>query len=426
MDDTLVGTYETGFAKCREVARVLDLDAPDRTTFSALYGAMSFDECVKRLHPGVDAARYVSAYDALATRFPPVPLCDGILLRDAVEKIGARIGILTNGPGEKTWGKLRACGFDASDFDFVVHADNAAVLKPDIGSFIKLGAFGVDSRAAWYVSDSAAEWRAAETAGFRSVGVGTGRPASSGYLPTLLLPNSSVLPEVVPLLVAATGSPHADQPAAVTFDAGFTLVEHIRDPARVVRDHLARSGPAPATAEVNAALAGAAAVLASPQSWWADPVAADGTLRRFYGEVLNGLGRGSPSGAGAILGEYVSPANWRALPGASEVLATARASGRRIGVLSNWQPSLPEVLTLTGLDQYVDVILPSTTIGVAKPSPEAFLAAADALGVTPRTLLHVGDRLADDVLGALRAGCRAALVAGPVSELAAAFRTAGG
>ncbi|TDD15095.1 HAD family hydrolase [Nonomuraea diastatica] len=426
VDDTLVDTYKTGWAKCQEVARVLELEPPDELVFAGHYGHMGFAECVQRLHTGVDLARYVSAYDALADQIPPVPLCDARRLVQAATSAGMRCGILTNGPAVKTWRKLSACGLDVSAFEFVVHGDNAAEPKPRAGSFTALKDRGVDPRRAWYVADSAAEWRAAEAAGFRTVGVFTGRPVSCGHLPTLLLPSSAALPDIAPLLAAVTGPPCPQPPAAITFDAGFTLIEHIRDPARVVRDHLARSGSAPPMSEVRAAMARATDVLTSPDSWWADPFTAESTLRRFYGDVLAGLGDASRSGAASVLDAYTDPGNWRPMPGAREILATARGSGQRIGVLSNWQPSLVNVLASTGLDRYVDVVIASTTAGVAKPSPAAFLMAAEALGVGAERLLHVGDRLVDDVLGALRAGCRAALAAEPLRALSAAFRLPAG
>ncbi|MGP3928815.1 HAD family hydrolase [Nonomuraea sp. KM88] len=426
IDDTLVDTYTTGWAKCQEVARVLGLEPPDETVFADHYGHVGFAECVRRLHAGVDLARYSSAYDALSARFPPVPLCDARRLVRAATSAGMRRGILTNGPGVKTWRKLRACGLDVTAFDFVVHGDNAAEPKPSVRSFTALRARGVDPGRAWYVSDSAAEWRAAESAGFRTVGVFTGRSVSHGHLPTLLLPSSAALPDLAPLLATVTGSPRPGPPAAVTFDAGFTLIEHVRDPARVIRDHLARSGAALPMSEVRTAMANATGVLRSPDSWWADPFTAETTLRRFYGEVLAGLGHASPSGAATVLDAYTAPGNWRPAPGARELLAAVRGAGQRIGVLSNWQPSLVDVLASAGLDRYADVVIPSTTAGVAKPSPAAFVKAANALGVGAERLLHVGDQLVDDVSGALRAGCRAALAPQPLRALSAAFRVTAG
>ncbi len=53
----------------------------------------------------------------------------------------------------------------------------------------------------------------------------------------------------------------------------------------------------------------------------------------------------------------------------------------------------------------VGVILDSAVVGVAKPDPEIFRLALDALGVPAgRAVLHVGDSLRYDVAGALAAG----------------------
>jgi HAD superfamily hydrolase (TIGR01549 family) len=420
VDDTLVATFRTGFAKCREVARRLRLRPPSEEVFAEFYGRMTFTECVRSLHPEVDVARYQALYDDLASAYPPEPLCDGRALRDAVATAGLRCGVLTNGPGAKTARKLRACGLDPDAMDFVVDADTATTRKPHVDAFTALRAYGVEAGLAWYVTDSAAEWAGAEAAGFRTVGVVTGRSIGRGRLPVLLT-DAGRLPDVVPILSASASSPRPDPSDAVTFDAGFTLIRPIREPTQVIRAELARSGAVPAAAEVRAALAGAAGALESPESWWASPATADRTLRRFYEEALADLGCGSRVTAGDVLDAYVAATNWQAVPGAHDLLAAARAAGLRVGVLSNWQPSLGVVLAEAGLARYVDVVIPSTLAGAAKPSPEAFLAAADALGVPPRRMVHVGDQVVDDIFGALRAGCRAILPGDSLTDLTSHF-----
>ena len=53
----------------------------------------------------------------------------------------------------------------------------------------------------------------------------------------------------------------------------------------------------------------------------------------------------------------------------------------------------------------MDVILDSAVVGVAKPDPEIFRLALDALGVPAGgAVWHVGDSLRYDVAGALAAG----------------------
>jgi len=43
-----------------------------------------------------------------------------------------------------------------------------------------------------------------------------------------------------------------------------------------------------------------------------------------------------------------------------------------------------------------------------KPYPDMFLAAAERLQLEPKHILHIGDHVQSDVVGALSAGCQAA------------------
>ena len=57
-------------------------------------------------------------------------------------------------------------------------------------------------------------------------------------------------------------------------------------------------------------------------------------------------------------------------------------------------------------------IVTSCEVGSAKPDPEIFRDAARRLDIPLESILHVGDRWEDDVVGALAAGCGAALYRG--------------
>lgn len=57
-----------------------------------------------------------------------------------------------------------------------------------------------------------------------------------------------------------------------------------------------------------------------------------------------------------------------------------------------------------GLDGYFQASISAQKFGVGKPDPRIFYAAADAAGVDPTRVLHVGDDAALDVLGALDCG----------------------
>jgi putative hydrolase of the HAD superfamily len=88
-----------------------------------------------------------------------------------------------------------------------------------------------------------------------------------------------------------------------------------------------------------------------------------------------------------------------------------RADGLRIGVLSNtiWPRAWHvEIFERDGVYDLVDGDVYTSEIPWTKPSPYAFGAAMEAVGVTdPARCVYVGDRLFDDVWGAQQAGMRA-------------------
>ena len=67
-------------------------------------------------------------------------------------------------------------------------------------------------------------------------------------------------------------------------------------------------------------------------------------------------------------------------------------------------------LRLTGGGEFFRETLSARALGIAKPEPEIFHAAAAALDVQPAELLHVGDDYHLDIVGALNAGLQAAWV----------------
>jgi putative hydrolase of the HAD superfamily len=99
-------------------------------------------------------------------------------------------------------------------------------------------------------------------------------------------------------------------------------------------------------------------------------------------------------------------------PDAASMLATLRARGLRIGLLSNthWPRAFHEhFLERDGLDGLIDVRCYTSELAHTKPHPEAFAAVLDALDVQPNAAVFVGDRPYDDVAGAKAMGMRAVL-----------------
>ncbi len=115
------------------------------------------------------------------------------------------------------------------------------------------------------------------------------------------------------------------------------------------------------------------------------------------------------------------------MPGLPACLAPLRQNGIQLGIVSNAQfftPLLFPALTgreLTELGFDLKLCAWSYRTGLAKPAPEIFQAALQALqakyGIPPQAVLAVGNDLLNDIAGAAACGCRTALFAGDARSL---------
>jgi putative hydrolase of the HAD superfamily len=95
-------------------------------------------------------------------------------------------------------------------------------------------------------------------------------------------------------------------------------------------------------------------------------------------------------------------------PHVRETLETLKGQGFKLGLLSDFPPELK--LANMGLAGYWDTVLCSETTGRIKPHPLPFQELAKQLGVAPERLLYVGNSVPYDIIGAKKAGMKAALV----------------
>jgi putative hydrolase of the HAD superfamily len=99
-------------------------------------------------------------------------------------------------------------------------------------------------------------------------------------------------------------------------------------------------------------------------------------------------------------------AAWRAFPDAVPCLEALRDTAR-VAVLSNGnQDQQEEKVSRTRLDSYLEVVLTSDRLGVAKPDPRAFELASRRLDVPVHAAVYVGDQLDVDARAATAAGLR--------------------
>jgi len=98
-------------------------------------------------------------------------------------------------------------------------------------------------------------------------------------------------------------------------------------------------------------------------------------------------------------------------PGAVSVLEGLAKAGKRIGLICNTGMTpgfaLRRFLESEGVLEYFDFLAFSDEIGFRKPDSRVFHLVARKLKVDPRSVVHVGDNLRVDVLGAKSAGFKA-------------------
>jgi putative hydrolase of the HAD superfamily len=192
---------------------------------------------------------------------------------------------------------------------------------------------------------------------------------------------------------------------AVTFDAGQTLVE--LDTAMLSR-RLAERGltvDAPALDR------------AQPPAWrtYEDVMAGEGGHEEpwqiFMRTLLEGAGVDAAQAralAAWLYDEQPTKNLWRRpIAGMFELAAELAARGVPVGIVSNSEGRLAELVDEIGWRAPFAAIIDSGRVGVAKPERAIFEHAARALGVEMGEVVHVGDSRSADIEGARAAGMRA-------------------
>jgi putative hydrolase of the HAD superfamily len=95
------------------------------------------------------------------------------------------------------------------------------------------------------------------------------------------------------------------------------------------------------------------------------------------------------------------------------VLEHLRQKGIRVGLLSNWDPRLRQVLTGFDWAGFLDPVLISEEVGTEKPQPEIFRKAEQTGSWRAHECALIGDDPVSDRGGAEAAGWKWALVERP-------------
>lgn len=138
------------------------------------------------------------------------------------------------------------------------------------------------------------------------------------------------------------------------------------------------------------------------RAWWHDVVratfrATDQTavfpdFEAFFGELFDG---------------YAGAEAWRLRPQAETALAELAGLGLHLGVVSDFDFRLTELLESLGIARFFEVTTVAGSVGATKPDPRLFEAALRAMGVSPSEAVYVGDDPDRDLAGAVGAGLAA-------------------
>jgi putative hydrolase of the HAD superfamily len=232
--------------------------------------------------------------------------------------------------------------------------------------------------------------------------------------------------------------PIPDPLDCVLFDAGDTLLS----PAPSFQGRFvavaAGHGLPLEEAAVDAAIAAAVRAVEWPSDW-TDPATQRGFWVGFYRQVLADLGHGGPEGSGepqggapegraegsgepqggapvgrelaeALFAAFSDPAGYALFDDVRPALEELAGRGIALGVVSNFEPWLEDVLALQGVDHLFTTVAVSGKLGVAKPDPEIFKAALAEAGAAPERTVHVGDQPVNDVAAARAVGITPVLI----------------
>ena len=112
----------------------------------------------------------------------------------------------------------------------------------------------------------------------------------------------------------------------------------------------------------------------------------------------------------ALYDQFAQPVHYRLFPDALPALRELAAAGYVLGLVSNWEAWLPELLDLLDVTKLFGSVVVSGVEGVEKPSPAIFELALERLGVAAERAVYVGDSVAHDVEPALAVGMSAVLL----------------
>ena len=107
---------------------------------------------------------------------------------------------------------------------------------------------------------------------------------------------------------------------------------------------------------------------------------------------------------------FASDLHWQVDPELIPVLTELKSFGYELGIISNFDTRLFQILQALSLTSYFDTVTISSLVQAVKPSKQIFHYALNEHAIDPWEALHVGDSVKDDWEGATQAGLHGVLL----------------
>lgn len=101
---------------------------------------------------------------------------------------------------------------------------------------------------------------------------------------------------------------------------------------------------------------------------------------------------------------FCNEENWEVFPDSKKTLERCSSLGLKMGVVSNFDSRLKEILRVCGLLSHFSFLITSEESGIAKPSPAIFDQALQKCGVPAASVAHIGDHYVNDYLASRSVG----------------------
>ena len=129
----------------------------------------------------------------------------------------------------------------------------------------------------------------------------------------------------------------------------------------------------------------------------------------YYSHLLDELGIPDEAVCTDLVSRTRISANWCDIRPYTREILLRLAKNYRLGVISNADGKIAEILERCGIADCFESITDSGIVGQEKPHPAIFEAAVRSLEVTPAESLYTGDVYSVDYLGATRFGMQSVL-----------------